>query len=570
MFQPSDSSLALRGERVMKTRFVPISVLRPRITRAARAALASCLGLACLGWAGSAAAQSATPAPFPNGKFGGILQAVTRENPPSLSLLDETTISAVWPVMPMYSNLVLYDPFRQVEDGEHLIGELAEHWSWSDGGKRLTFVLRRGVKWHDGKPFTSADVKHTVDLVRDLPQKRLRLNARKALWENITEVVVNGDYQVSLVLGRPQPGLISLLASGFAPIYPAHVDPQELRGRVVGTGPFRLKEYTPDERIVMEKNPDYFVKGRPYLDGIQYTVIRVRASRMAALETGQVQITFPNDSTVPARDEVLSAVPGIVVHQVATGVPDQVLLNRKKPPFDNPKLALAANLALDRSTVVRSVHQGAGILGGAILPPPYGPWGLEAEELAKLPGFGDPAQNKERARKLLAEEGYGPGHPLTVTISTRALENYTELAVWVIAQLKQVGIEGQLEQIDSTAWIPKLIRHDYQVGPNLGGVGTDDPDGFLFDAYTCNSKRNYTGYCNPEIDELIRRQSMELDRAKRLELVREVDRRLQRESARPILLHRVDNFMHWPYVKNLVPHHNIYSFGRMQDVWLDK
>jgi peptide/nickel transport system substrate-binding protein len=547
-----------------------LTVQRFRLTATAVVLFGFCLAGA--GFADRAAVQSVspTPAPFPNGKYGGVLQAVTRENPPSLSIIDEVSISVVWPVMPLYSNLVLYDPFRPVEDGEHLIGELAESWAWSDGGRRLNFTLRRGVKWHDGKPFTSADVKYTFDLVRDLPQKRLRLNPRKALWENIKDVVPNGDYQVAFVLGQPQPGLLSLLASGFSAIYPAHVEPAELRGRAVGTGPFRLKEYTPDERIVLEKNPDYFVKGRPYLDGIQYTVIRVRPSRMAALKAGQVYVSFPNDGTLPAWEEVHGAAPSVLVHEVATGVPEQVLLNRASPPFNNPKLALAANLALDRPSAVRSVHQGVGVLGGAILPPPYGPWGLPAEELARLPGYGDVEKNRERARKLLAEEGYGPGHPLVITFSTRAVENYVDLAAWVMAQFKEVGIEGKLEQIDSAAWIPKVIRGDYQVGPNLGGVATDDPDGTLFDAYTCGSRRNYTHYCDPETDELIRRQSLELDRPKRVALVHEIDRRLQRESARPILLHRVDHFMQWPFVKNLVPHHNIYSYGRMQDVWLDK
>jgi peptide/nickel transport system substrate-binding protein len=348
------------------------------------------------------------------------------------------------------------------------------------------------------------------------------------------------------------------------------VDPQELRNRAVGTGPFRLKELRPDERIVLERNPDYFVKGRPYLDGIVYTVIRARPARMAALQAGQVHVSFPNDGTVAARDQLKSAVPAMVIHEVAAGVQENVLLNLKKPPFDNPKMALAVNLALDRPALIRSVHQGSGVVGGANLPPPFGPWGLTPDDLASLPGYGDAAKNKELARRLLGEAGYGPGKPLKVSVGTRAVENYVDMAVWVIDQLRQVGIDGVLEQFETGVWHPKVTRREYQIGTNLTGVAVDDPDGNFFENYSCDSSRNYTGYCNREVEELMVRQSGELDKDKRLRMVREIDRRLQRESARPILLHRMDYFMHWPQVKNLVPHHNIYSYGRMQEVWLDK
>src|SRR5579863_7434708 len=126
-------------------------------------------------------------------KYSGLLRAVLRENPPSLSIHEEATISTVWPVMPMYNNLVLYDWDKPVETVEHLTPELAESWAWSDGGKLLTFKLRRGVTWHDGKPFTSADVKYTFDLVRGLvPGKRLKLNPRKLYYDNVKEIQTEG------------------------------------------------------------------------------------------------------------------------------------------------------------------------------------------------------------------------------------------------------------------------------------------------------------------------------------------------------------------------------------------
>src|SRR5579863_3337537 len=113
-------------------------------------------------------------------KYGGILRAVQRENPPSLSILEEATVSTTWPMSPVYNNLVFFNPAHAVESTDDLVGELAERWSWSDGHKRLTFHLRHGVKWHDGQPFTSADVKYTFDLIRAvLPDRKLRIDPRK-------------------------------------------------------------------------------------------------------------------------------------------------------------------------------------------------------------------------------------------------------------------------------------------------------------------------------------------------------------------------------------------------------
>ena len=503
-------------------------------------------------------------------KSGGVLKAMLRENWHSMSIHEETTVSATVPMMPAYNNLVLYEPSRPTESAEHLIGELAESWSWSKDGKKLTFKLRHGVTWHDGKPFTSRDVKHTFDVVRDVSDKHLKLKPRKLWYANVQEVTVNGDFEVSFILQRPQPSLLAMLASGYTPIYPAHVDPVELRTREMGTGPFIVKSAKPDEELVMERNPHYFVKGRPYLDGIRYIVIKSFPTRMAALAAGQLDISFPGENTVGGRDQVTSKVPNMVVTEVAQGVYTNILLNHKKPPFDNPKVRLAVNLAMDRPSLIKSVYQGALLPGGTILPPPYGVWGLPPAEVSKLPGWGDPAKNKAEARKLLAEAGYGPGNPLKVPVSTRAIEIYVNVAIWIIAELKEVGIEGTLEQFETGVWQPKLTRGDYLMATNLTGVGPADPDADFFENYTCGSQRNYTFYCNKEVEDLMIKQSQEPNVKKRLDLVHEVDRRLQNEGARPILGHIIDYYMYWPYVKGLVPHNNVYNYGRMQDVWLDK
>jgi peptide/nickel transport system substrate-binding protein len=517
-----------------------------------------------------AAVSGPAQEPHPNGKYGGILRGVLRENWPSLSPHEEATISTIWPASPMFNNLVLYDPFVPSDDSDRIIGELAQSWAWSDGAKKLTFKLRRGVKFHDGQPFTAKDVKHTFDVARGAAEKRFKLNPRKGWWDNIQDITANGDYEVSFILKVPQPSLIAFLANGYTPIYPAHIEPQEIRTKPVGTGPFKLKEAKADERLELEKNPDYFVKGRPYLDGIVYTVIRERAARTAAMQANQIDIFFPGEGSLQMRDQLKTGAPQVVFVQVAQGVTDNILMNHTKPPFDNPKLRMAVNLAMDRAAMIKSIHQDVAIPGGANLVPPYSKWGLPRAELVKMPGYGDPAKNKAEARKLLAELGYGPNNPLKVTVSTRAIQIYVDTAVWVIDQLKQVGIDATLEQVETGVWHPKVTRKDYTIALNLTGVAVDDPDANYFENYTCDSPRNYSGYCDKEVEALMKQASAETNPAKRLTMIRDIDKRLQLGTARPILAHRVDFFSYWPYVKNLVPHHNIYNWGRMQDVWLDK
>ncbi|MDH4248754.1 MAG: ABC transporter substrate-binding protein, partial [Deltaproteobacteria bacterium] len=298
-------------------------------------------------------------------KSGGILMATQRENPPSLAIPQESTISTVWPMMPVYNNLVMYDWKKAVEGPDTIVPELAESWSWDKSKTKLTFKLRKGVTWHDGKPFTSADVKHTFDVLNEVGTVTMKVNPRKAYYSNVKEITTKGDYEVTFVMNRPQPGFLSILATGYSPVMPAHIAPDELRTTAVGTGPFKLKNYAPDQSIELEKNPSYWRKGRPYLDGINFVIIKSRPSRTAALQAGQVDIAFPTETGQAAYETLKSAVKTMVFQKVAQAVGDNILMNIKKPPFDNIKVRQAVTMAMDRTTMISSVHQGLAVPGGA-------------------------------------------------------------------------------------------------------------------------------------------------------------------------------------------------------------
>ena len=517
---------------------------------------------------GPATAPAASAAP----KHGGVLNVMQREAIPSMSVHEEATISTVWPLSPCYNNLVLFDPLKAQERMETVVGDLAERWEWQEGGKALVFHLHAGVKWHDGQPFSSTDVKYTFDTLREAPgiTARMRVNPRKLWYENVLSIETPDPTTVIFRLRRPQPSLLLMLASGYGPVYPAHVPFAQLRTRCVGTGPFRLKEYRAGESLELERNPDYFVKGRPYLDGLRYIVIKDRATKFAALQAGRLDVAFPGDANKAVAEQVQHAVPQMVLQLSIENNTDNILINHKKPPFNDPRVRRAISLAIDRRAYVKAVHQGGALPGGAMAPKPYGVWGLSEKDLASLPGYGDSAKEKAEARKLLAEAGYGPGKPLKVTMSTRAIPIYVDFASFVVDQLKRVGIDAILEQVETGVWHPKMTRREFELGANVTGIGPDDPDANFFENYKCGSSRNYTDYCNPEVDRLIEEQSQMVDAARRLALVQEIDKRLQLEGARPIMGWRILYFQHWPSVKNLVAHQSIYNFGRMQEVWLDK
>src|SRR6202162_96819 len=195
--------------------------------------------------------------------------------------------------MGVFNNLVMFDQHAKQNSITSVVPDLATGWSWSEDGTELTFKLRQGVKWHDGKPFTAADVKCTYDLLTGKATEKLRLNYREAWFFNIDKVTTSGDSEVTFHLKQRQPALISLLASGYSPIYPCHVPAREMRSHPIGTGPFKVVEYKPNESIKLTRNPDYWKKDRPYPDGIEYTVIRNMSTATLAFISGRLDMTFP-------------------------------------------------------------------------------------------------------------------------------------------------------------------------------------------------------------------------------------------------------------------------------------
>jgi peptide/nickel transport system substrate-binding protein len=168
-------------------------------------------------------------APASAQKAGGALSMYTVDSPASMSILDEATVFAERPMMGVFNNLVMYDQHVTQNSLQSIVPDLATNWSWSEDGTELTFPLRQGVTWHDGKPFTAQDVVCTWDLLTGKSNEKLRVNPRKSWYRNLDAVTTNGDYEITFHLKRPQPAFLTALASGYSPIYPCHVPPRDMR-----------------------------------------------------------------------------------------------------------------------------------------------------------------------------------------------------------------------------------------------------------------------------------------------------------------------------------------------------
>jgi peptide/nickel transport system substrate-binding protein len=505
-------------------------------------------------------------------KSGGVLRMFHRDNPPSASIHEEHSIATVVPFMPVFNNLVLFDQSKAQNSEQSIVPDLAESWDWSEDGTELTFKLRQGVRWHDGLPFTANDVECTFALLTARGRDRLRSNPRAAWYRNINYVHSNGDHEITIYLNRPQPSLLLLLASGLSPIYPCHVPAAQMRTRPIGTGPFKFDSFVEFERVKLVRNPDYWRPARPYLDGIEFTIVTSSRTALLSFMAGRFDITFPWEVTIPQLREARRPSSRVVCEATSMNTSTNLLVNRDAAPFDNPDIRRALSLALDRKTFIDALSPGEAEIGGSLQPPGDGLWGLPPDKLAAIEGFGpDVEGNREQARALMAGAGYSRERPLSMKVAARGITLYKNPSQILIDQLREIHIHATLDVIETSHWFTRLDRKDYSVAVNTTGNGVDDPDQAFYENFSCRSERNYTRYCNPEIERLFDVQSAEPDLERRRRLVWDIDSRLLADGARPPIMWNRGATCWQPYVKGYVSHVNSTFNGfRFEDIWLDR
>jgi peptide/nickel transport system substrate-binding protein len=345
-----------------------------------------------------------------------------------------------------------------------------------------------------------------------------------------------------------------------------------MRTKPIGTGPFKFVSFKQNEGIKVERNPDYWKKGKPYLDGIEFTIVPNRGTAVLSFVSGRFDIVFPWEVTIPILKDIKTQLPTAECQVTSMNNSTNLILNRDAPPFNNPDLREALSLAMDRKAFIDILNQGDAQLGGTMQPTPDGVWGLPKEMFESVPGYGgDVTKNREKARELMKKAGYGPDKHLALKIATRGISLYKDPAVILAGQLKEIWIDADVDIIETAQWFTKIGRKQYQVGLNTTGNGVDDPDQNYFENFSCKSERNYTGYCNPEIEKLMVQQSSMTDPAARKKLVWEIDKKLLEDFARPVVMWNKAAICMQPYVKGYVANVNsVYNGFRYEDIWLDK
>ncbi|MDP2951789.1 MAG: ABC transporter substrate-binding protein, partial [Chloroflexota bacterium] len=372
------------------------------------------------------------PAPPPADKprSGGVLFTVQRGDAPSMDGHQERTMHTQHPLSPVYSLLVQNDP----KDENKLIADLAQRWEASPDGKVWTFYLQKGVKFHDGRPATSADVKVSFDRIAS-PPKGIR-SPRAGLFSALERIETPDDQTVKFFLKYPQGGFLTMVASPYNWIYPKHIlaEKGDMTKVAVGTGPFKLKDYIRGVSWELVKNADYFVPGRPYLDGILRYIMVDRASMFAAVRTHRIQLsTMLNNETTPAERDILKReAPQIVQKGGTLANPMWLFFNHKRAPWSDVRVRQAVNLAYDRQAAIKVARKGDGTLGAHFLP--GSGWEIPEQELLKLPGYRQPKdQDIAEAKRLLAEAGFPQGFKTTMLYWNEAL--YADQAVFLKDQL---------------------------------------------------------------------------------------------------------------------------------------
>ncbi len=487
----------------------------------ARRLLAAVLLLA-LGGAPTAAQESP--------RRGGELIFVVPAEPPSYDAHREETFAVVHPAAPHYSTLLRVDPADRT--GTRLVGDLAESWTVAPDGRTYTFRVRRGVRFHDGSELTARDVKASYDKII-FPPPGVTSN-RKGEYIGIEAVTAPDPATVVFRLKWPLASLLSSLASPFNWIYKADILARDIHWyekNVMGTGPFLFVEYVKGSHWIGRRNPDYWDRGKPYLDGYRALFVRDSAAQVAAIRGQRAMIQFRGFSP-PERDTLVQALgSAVTVQESPWECSNPLAVNHERKPFDDRRVRRALSLALDR-------HQGAATLSRlTILREVAGvqgvgtPFATPPAELERLAGYSrDVAKSRAEARRLLREAGVPEG--FAFTFKNRGIPNpYDALGVWLVDQWRQIGLNVRIETLELGMLYRDVFNGNFEVAADFHCSYIVEPDLALFKFQSMDvSPINYSRYVDRTLDDLYQKQSRAADREERRRYIREFERRLLDEE----------------------------------------
>ncbi|MBI4280440.1 MAG: ABC transporter substrate-binding protein [Armatimonadetes bacterium] len=486
------------------------------------------LGLAAVLVAGVVTLPTfSAPAPVP--RRGGELPFVVAAEPPSFDGHRENTYAMIHVTAPHYSTLLKFDPFNYPK----VVGDLAESWDISRDGLTYSFKLRAGVKWHDGSPLTSKDVKATYDKIIFPPAGVVSL--RKAAYAAVDRVETPDERTVVFRLKHSSGSLVANLASPWNFVYKADIlarDPRWFEKNIMGSGPFKFVEYVRGSHWIGKRNEDYYIRGQPYLDSFRAIFIREPAAQVAAVRGGRALIEFRSFSP-EARDTLVKELGDRIRVQEKPWVCVLTLsFNNERRPFSDVKFRKALNIAFDRWTASRVLSRITFIKGVGGLTRPGSEWAQPDDRLKRMGGFGTDMDVARRdARRLLREAGVPEGFKFVLKNRDTRMP-YEPLGVYLIDQWRRVGLNVEHQAQETGPYFNDFRVGNYDAGIDFNCDFMDDPDLQLIKFVSSDkSPINYGRYRDSTLDELYERQSRTVNFAQRRDIVWQFEKRVIDEMA---------------------------------------
>lgn len=392
----------------------------------------------------------------------------------------------------------VFNRLVKLDTKSNFVPDLADSWTVSDDATEYTFNLAKGIKWHDGQPFTSEDVKWTFEtLVKNNAPVAASLSA-------LDQILCPDDNTVIMKLKRPDAGFLGSVSWYACFIMPKHVydgtdwASNPANKKPIGTGPFRFVENKTGVSIELEANKDYF-RGSPKIDRLVFQIIADPNTAVQAFYNGELDVL--GISTPLAEVAKLESTPG--VKTVRTPLLSRVYIdpNMAKAPFNKLEVRQAVAMAVDPQEIVDKAFKGVGQVGTTFYSPLVS-WALN--ENAKLP-----ARDTAKARKLLEKAGYKPdknGNYLSIDLDVFSDAPFPDIATIVKANLKEIGIDVKINILEGAAWVQKCMTDKDYTLTILGGYQGPDPSA-LVNRVGSKGTMNFRGYSNPEVDKLFEEAS---------------------------------------------------------------
>lgn len=410
---------------------------------------------------------------------------------------------------------VLFNVFEGLvkpdKDG-NLVPAVASDYEISPDGLVYTFTLREGIKFHDGKAVTVQDIEYSINRCAGLLEEKDSSVVVDAALSIIKEVNIKDDKTVEIVLKEANTELIGYLTTAIIP-----KDYKDQDTKPVGTGPFRFVSYNPLESIVVEKNPDYYVEGKPYLDKVTFKIVANADAASMELQGGSIDI-FPYLTDAQAKQ-----LEGTMrIEEGHMNLVQALFLNNKVAPFDNKQVRQALNYAIDKQAILDMVAGGKGSIIGTNMFPAYAKYYLE--KLNDVYPY-----DTEKAKEVLAEAGYPDGFTFTITVPSN-YQYHVDTAQVIVEQLKAVGITAKIKQVEWATWLSDVYTNrEYEA--TIIGLDARLAPRDAMDRYKSTADNNFVNYSNAEYDTTLDKAIKTIDDKEKVESYQKLQTLLTEDAA---------------------------------------